>query len=171
MAADPRAVEMFSYYRDAELHGATLLLRLIKLLDAPDAQVKLSLHLAEETHHAWLWTNRIKEMAKDGVSAELLYASLALNQFGLTDAELQEACFRVYNDWMIEYCSHAPDHLLPRGEGDLVDLGRGIGQARDLDLGLGVGPDEGQGAAAGREGTLVFHLDPVEDDVVRLTTG
>src|SRR5215831_7111884 len=62
MAADPRIIEMMSYYRDAELHGATLLLRLIKLMDDPDAQVKLSLHLAEETHHAWLWTNRIKEL-------------------------------------------------------------------------------------------------------------
>ena len=49
-----------SYYRDAELHGATLLLRLIKLMDDADSQVKLSLHLAEETQHAWLWTNRIK---------------------------------------------------------------------------------------------------------------
>jgi predicted TIM-barrel fold metal-dependent hydrolase len=25
--------------------------------------------------------------------------------FGLDDAGLQEACFRVYNDWLIEYCS------------------------------------------------------------------
>jgi bacterioferritin (cytochrome b1) len=62
MAADPRVIELMSYYRDAELHGATLLLRLIKLMDDADAQVKLSLHLAEETHHAWLWTNRIKEL-------------------------------------------------------------------------------------------------------------
>jgi bacterioferritin (cytochrome b1) len=67
MATDPRVVEMFSYYRDAELHGATLLLRLIKLMDDPDAQVKLSLHLAEETHHAWLWTNRIKEIGGEPV--------------------------------------------------------------------------------------------------------
>ncbi|MGH7785543.1 MAG: ferritin-like domain-containing protein [Candidatus Binatia bacterium] len=62
MAADPRMVEMMSYYRDAELQGAALLLRLIKLMDDADAQVKLSLHLSEETHHAWLWTNRIKEI-------------------------------------------------------------------------------------------------------------
>lgn len=62
MAADPRVIEMMSYYRDAELHGATLLLRLIKMMDDGDSQVKLSLHLAEETHHAWLWTNRIKQL-------------------------------------------------------------------------------------------------------------
>jgi bacterioferritin (cytochrome b1) len=61
-ASNQQLVEIMSYYRDAELHGATLLLRLIKLLDDPDAQVKLALHLHEETHHAWLWTRRIKEL-------------------------------------------------------------------------------------------------------------
>ena len=30
MSADPRLLEPMSYYRDAELHGATLLLRLMK---------------------------------------------------------------------------------------------------------------------------------------------
>lgn len=63
MAADPRLVELFNYYRDAELRGASLLLRLIGLMDDDaDAQVKLSLHLAEETHHAWLWTKRINDL-------------------------------------------------------------------------------------------------------------
>lgn len=59
---DPALIEIMSYYRDAELHGATLLLRLTRLLDDPDAQVKLTLHLHEETHHAWLWTKRINEL-------------------------------------------------------------------------------------------------------------
>jgi len=59
---DPHAIEVLCYYRDAELHGATLLLRLIKLMDDPDAQVKLALHLHEETRHAWLWTRRIQEL-------------------------------------------------------------------------------------------------------------
>lgn len=58
----PALIEIMSYYRDAELHGATLLLRLTRLLDDPDAQVKLTLHLHEETHHAWLWTKRINEL-------------------------------------------------------------------------------------------------------------
>ena len=63
MAADPRLVELFNYYRDAELRGASLLMRLIGLMDGdPDAQVKLSLHLSEETHHAWLWTKRINDI-------------------------------------------------------------------------------------------------------------
>ena len=50
-------------------------------------------------------------MAVDGVSAEVLYPSLAMDQYSLEDVRLQEACFRVYNDWIIEYCVAAPDRL------------------------------------------------------------
>jgi predicted TIM-barrel fold metal-dependent hydrolase len=55
---------------------------------------------------------RVKEMATDGVSGEVLYPTLSLDQFGLDDAELQEACFRVYNDWLIDYCSVSPERLV-----------------------------------------------------------
>jgi len=54
---------------------------------------------------------RVHEMAQDGVSAEVLYPTSGLRLFGIDDPELQEACFRVYNDWIIEYCSAAPDRL------------------------------------------------------------
>lgn len=58
---------------------------------------------------------RLTEMAEDGVSGEVLYPSFGLDLYGLTDAALQEACFRVYNDWIIEYCSVAPDRLFGIG--------------------------------------------------------
>lgn len=62
MQTDPRMFLLMSYYRDAELRGANLLYRLMSHLDDGDSQIKLSKHLAEETHHAWLWTKRIKEL-------------------------------------------------------------------------------------------------------------
>jgi predicted TIM-barrel fold metal-dependent hydrolase len=55
---------------------------------------------------------RLGEMAQDGVSAEVLFPSLALRLFAMKDAGLQQACFRVYNDWLAEYCSVAPDRLI-----------------------------------------------------------
>jgi bacterioferritin (cytochrome b1) len=59
---DQRLVVLFNYYRDAELRGANLLYRLMSYLDDADSQVKLSLHFAEETRHAWLWTKRISDI-------------------------------------------------------------------------------------------------------------
>ena len=61
-SVDPRLIELFSYYRDAELRGANLLMRLLNHVADADMQVKLSLHLADETRHAWLWTKRITDL-------------------------------------------------------------------------------------------------------------
>ncbi|MCH7570891.1 MAG: amidohydrolase [Deltaproteobacteria bacterium] len=55
---------------------------------------------------------RIQEMEVDGLSAEILYPTLGLDLFGLDDPALQEACFRTYNDWLIEYCQTSPKRLI-----------------------------------------------------------
>ena len=55
---------------------------------------------------------RIKEMGVDGVSAEVLYPTYLLPHFGMDDAKLQQACFRAYNDWLIEYFRVAPARLV-----------------------------------------------------------
>jgi bacterioferritin (cytochrome b1) len=58
-----RLVTLFSYYRDAELRGATLLMKLLQRMDGDgDAQVKLTKHLEDEVRHAWLWTKRISDL-------------------------------------------------------------------------------------------------------------
>ena len=49
---------------------------------------------------------RLKDQDIDGVAAEVLYTTLGMALFGLADGELQQACFRVYNDWLAEFCSH-----------------------------------------------------------------
>jgi bacterioferritin (cytochrome b1) len=61
---DPNAREilLYSYYRDAELRGANLLFRLLRIVDDGEAQVRLTEHLADEVRHAWLWTERIREL-------------------------------------------------------------------------------------------------------------
>ncbi len=55
-------VLVYSYYRDAELRGSNLIYRLLRILDDDESQMLLSEHLADETRHAWLWTERIREM-------------------------------------------------------------------------------------------------------------
>ena len=69
---------------------------------------------------------RIKEMEMDGVSAEVLYPTLGLDLFGLDAAAMQEACFRVYNDWLIEYCQAAPDRLVGIPAVSVYDIDHGV---------------------------------------------
>ena len=76
----------------------------------------------------WDPHERVKEMAVDGVSGEVLYPSFAMNLFGLQNAALQEACFRVYNDWILEYCSVAPDRLYGVSCIATYDIDHGVGE-------------------------------------------
>ena len=55
---------------------------------------------------------RVSEMAADGVSAEVLYPTHGLKCLSMDDHDLEAACCRVYNDWLIDYCSAAPDRLI-----------------------------------------------------------
>lgn len=61
---------LFSYYRDAELRGADLILRLINRPDTAELQTNLARHLADETNHAWLWTERIHALGGAPVRIE-----------------------------------------------------------------------------------------------------
>ena len=56
----------------------------------------------------WDPAERLKDMTLDGVSAEVLYTSFGFSLFQIEDAALQEACFRVYNDWLAEFVSYDP---------------------------------------------------------------
>ncbi len=57
-------LRIYSYYRDAELRGSNLIYRLLRILKDDESQLLLSEHLADETRHAWLWTERIKELGR-----------------------------------------------------------------------------------------------------------
>jgi uncharacterized protein len=60
---------------------------------------------------AWDPSERIKDQERDGVSAEVLYPSLAMALFQLQDGELRTASFRAYNDWLADYISQNPKRL------------------------------------------------------------
>jgi rubrerythrin len=63
-------VLLYSYYRDGEIHGSGLLFRLLRWWKDPNAQTMLSEHLSDETRHAWLWTQLIKEYGATPVEIE-----------------------------------------------------------------------------------------------------
>jgi len=65
---------------------------------------------------------RIKDLDRDGVDAEVIYGILGAAS-RLNDTEASNEMFRIYNDWLKEFCSHYPDrHIglacLPFGDID-----------------------------------------------------
>src|SRR5262249_16358740 len=59
----------------------------------------------------WDPAERLKDMAIDGVAAEVLYTTLGFRLFGLSDAPFQAAIFRSYNDWLAEFCGLDPKRI------------------------------------------------------------
>ena len=83
----------------------------------------------EQVHRgAYDPTERISAQEEDGVEAEVLYTSLGMPMFGLRDAELQRECFRAYNDWLAEYCSHNPKRLIGTALITLTDIPAAIAE-------------------------------------------
>ena len=60
--SDPRLIRLLSYYRDAELHGAGLLLHMAAMEEDPRSLASLTRHMADESRHAALITRRIAEL-------------------------------------------------------------------------------------------------------------
>lgn len=69
---------------------------------------------------------RLKDMATDGVDAEVLYPTIAFRMFRLTAPEFQAECFRAYNDWLAERCATHPDRLKGLALITLSDLEVGL---------------------------------------------
>jgi predicted TIM-barrel fold metal-dependent hydrolase len=56
---------------------------------------------------------RLKDQDLDGVTAEVLLPSVLFGIYSVPNAEVVAATFKNYNDWISNYCSHAPNRLFP----------------------------------------------------------
>ena len=85
----------------------------------------------------WDPVERLKDQDLDGVAAEVIYTTLGLALFQLTDVDLQQACFGVYNDWVAEFRSHSPKRLHPVAMISLEDIPAAVAELqRAARLGL-----------------------------------
>ena len=76
----------------------------------------------------WDPVERLKDQDIDGVEGEVLYTTLGMFLFHLTDGTLQWACFRAYNDWIAEFTSHAPQRLVGLGLIAMQDIEQAVGE-------------------------------------------
>ena len=79
----------------------------------------------------------IKDMEIDGVSGEVLYPSQGLFYFKIAESELMSAVFRVYNDWLSDFCGTNPDRLKGIAMINLDDVADGMRELeRSAKMGL-----------------------------------
>ena len=69
---------------------------------------------------------RLSEQETDGIVGEVMYPSINMLTFMVDDVEVVNAVFQRHNDWIRDYCSHAPERL----------IGVGCLPLRDVDLAI-----------------------------------
>ena len=84
----------------------------------------------KDARGGWDPVERIKDMDVDGVEADVIYTTMGFRIFWLEDAALQRACFQVYNDWLAEYCSYAPNRLAGLALISLYDIDEAVEELR-----------------------------------------
>ncbi len=57
---------------------------------------------------------RAKDMDRDGVDAEVIFGVLGTAS-KMNDLPAANECLRIYNDWLVDFCSHFPDRHIGLG--------------------------------------------------------
>jgi predicted TIM-barrel fold metal-dependent hydrolase len=79
---------------------------------------------------------RIEHMDLDGVSAEILYPTYGLRLFAIPH-KAQKMAFRIYNDWIADYCKTSPKRLYAIPALCVYDIDDAIAEMqRCYDMGL-----------------------------------
>ena len=73
---------------------------------------------------------RIKDMAKDGIDAELMFPNLGTMIYAIEDGALALACCRVYNDWAIKQFGAYRDTFVPAATLPMRDVAETLDEFR-----------------------------------------
>lgn len=64
----------------------------------------------------WDPAARLLEQDQDGVIAEVIYPSVGMVICNHNDVEYKSACMAAYNQWIAQFCDHAPSRLIGQGQ-------------------------------------------------------
>ncbi|TML07692.1 MAG: amidohydrolase [Actinobacteria bacterium] len=69
---------------------------------------------------------RLLDMKLDGISAEILYPTIAMRFFTIEDVPFGNACIRAYNSWAASFCAAKPDNFKAIAMIYLDDVGSAV---------------------------------------------
>lgn len=81
----------------------------------------------EELHRSgWDPKFRVADQERDGIAAEIIYASVGMALCSHPDWNYKQACFDAYNRWLAEYCAEVPDRLFGLAQTAILSVDQGI---------------------------------------------
>ncbi|HZP31051.1 MAG TPA: amidohydrolase family protein [Acidimicrobiia bacterium] len=93
---------------------------------------------------------RLRDLWRDDTVADVLYPTAGLSVLQLDDLELQDACCRAYNDWLVELCAVDAERLLGLAMIQTNDIERGVAELERT-------------RAAGLRGAIIWTAPPEGD--------
>jgi predicted TIM-barrel fold metal-dependent hydrolase len=99
----------------------------------------------------WIPEEHMKDMDEDGVDVSIVYPTVGLLLYSMPDSDLLTEIFRIYNDWLAEFCKPFPDRLKGIACINVDDVQSGVRELeRCANMGLAGGmitvyPPEGHG--------------------------
>ncbi|MFI4986271.1 MAG: amidohydrolase family protein [Alphaproteobacteria bacterium] len=124
----PHVVQRFNghegtfYYLGREGEAA----RIDELVNATSDDERLS-KLVQAGHDP---VHRLALIKADGVAAEVLNPTWALWVPRIREGDMRRACAEVYNDWIIDYCSHDPKRFVAIALIPIDDVEWAVSEAR-----------------------------------------
>ena len=80
---------------------------------------------------------RLDDQARDGICGEVMYPSLNMLTYTLSDMDVLDAVFHQHNDWVADYCAEAPERLIGIGCLPIPDVDKAIAEmTRAYNLGV-----------------------------------
>ena len=76
-------------------------------------------------------------MDRDGIAAELIYASVGMGIFMHRDGEYKSACMKAYNRWLAAMCADAPERVYGMAQTAVLDVDSAIADFQEAkDMGM-----------------------------------
>ena len=83
-------------------------------------------HFEDLYRSGWDPKFRLADQDKDGVGAEILYATVGMLICNHPDIDYRQACMEAYNRWLQGYCAEAPERLIGMGQAAIRNPADGI---------------------------------------------
>ena len=87
----------------------------------------------EDWHRGgWDPSVRLADQERDGVVAEILFATVGMPLCGHEDLDYRRACMEAYNRWLAQYCSYAPNRLYGAGLAAVKNAEDGVQELHNI---------------------------------------